>query len=56
MTPALSALILEALIKFGPSVARAITDIFRKETITAADWDKVFALAEKSYESYIKPV
>ena len=54
MNVQISVLILEALVKFGPSAARAIADLFRKDTITAADWDKVFDLAEKSYESYIK--
>jgi hypothetical protein len=53
---AIAPLILEALIKYGPTVARAISDLFKKETITPEDWDKVFDLAEKSYADYIKPV
>ena len=51
---AIAPLILEALVKYGPAVARAITELFKKETITADDWNKVFDLAEKSYEDYIK--
>lgn len=53
---AIAPLILEALIHYGPTVARAINELFRKENITAEDWDKVFALAEKPYADYIKPV
>ena len=49
-------LILEAFVKYGPTVARAISDLFKKEVITSDDWDKVFALAEKPYESYLKPL
>ena len=53
---AIAPLILEALVKYGPTVARAITDLFRKENITLEDWDKVFALAEKPYADYIRPI
>ena len=53
---AVAALILEAFVKYGPAVGRAITDLFKKEVITDDDWNKVFDLAEKSYESYIRPV
>ena len=56
MNPTIAALILQAFVKYGPAVGRAITDIFRKEVITADDWNRVFDLAEKSYDSYIKPV
>lgn len=55
MNPTVAALILESLLRYGPTVARAITDIFKKELITTNDWDKVFDLADKSYESYIAP-
>lgn len=55
MSPAIAALILQALITYGPSVAKAINDIFKKTTITPEDWDKVFALVEKSYDDYVKP-
>ena len=55
MNPTIAVLILEAFVKYGPTVARAITDIFKKEVITSDDWNKVFDLAEKPYESYIKP-
>lgn len=43
-----------ALVKYGPQVARAIYDIFNKPSPTQEDWDKVFAMAEKSYEDYVK--
>jgi hypothetical protein len=54
MNATIAALILEALVKFGPPVARAITELFSKEVITKEDWAKVFDLAEKPYESYLK--
>jgi hypothetical protein len=55
MNAQIAVLVLEALVKFGPAAARAITDLFRKDTISSDDWNKVFDLAEKSYESYIAP-
>lgn len=44
-----------ALLQYGPGLARALVEIFRKPegTITAADWEKVFALAEKPYDEYV---
>jgi hypothetical protein len=56
MSVAIAGLILEALVKYGPTVARSINDIFKKTEITPEDWDKVFALADKSYDEYVKPV
>ena len=56
MTPAVAGLILQALVTYGPTVARTINDIFKKTEITPADWDKVFDLAEKSYADYVKPL
>lgn len=56
MTPALIEIIALALVKYGPAVARALVELFSKQTVTAADWDKVFALADKSYEDYTKPI
>ncbi len=56
MSNAVSALILQALIQYGPTVARSINDIFKKTEITPEDWDKVFSLVEKSYEDYTKKV
>lgn len=55
MSPAIAALILQALITYGPTVAKQINDIFKKTEITPADWDKVFAVIEKSYDDYVKP-
>lgn len=45
--------IIEALIKYGPGLARELVAIFQKQDPTPADWDKVFLAAEKSYEDYI---
>ena len=47
--------IVQALLKYGPALASALVEIFQKETPTREDWDKVFALAEKSYEDYVTP-
>lgn len=55
MTPAIAALILQALITYGPTVARSLNELFKKETITPEDWDKIFVLIEKSYEDYTRP-
>lgn len=55
MEAQLALIIAEALVKYGPTVARAIAEIFEKKTPTLQDWEKVFALAEKSYEDYVKP-
>jgi hypothetical protein len=55
MTPQIALLIGQALIEYGPTVARALRDLFAKTEITQADWDKVFDLCEKSYEDYVKP-
>lgn len=54
MSPALIEIIALALVKYGPAMARALMELFSKPTVTLADWDKVFALAEKSYEDYTK--
>lgn len=49
-------IIASALIKYGPAAAKALYEIFTKPAPTDADWNKVFDLAEKSYEDYVKPV
>ena len=46
-------IIAAALIKYGPQVARALYDIFTKPAPTAEDWNKVFDMAEKSYDDYV---
>ena len=48
-------LIVELMLRYGPGLARAVQQIFQKQNPTQADWDAVFALAEKSYDDYIKP-
>lgn len=55
MNPQLVILIAEALIKYGPDVARGLRDIFAKDVVTNEDWDAVFAkAAAKSYDDYVK--
>lgn len=39
-----------ALVKYGPELARALVALFQKTAPTAADWEVVFALAEKPLE------
>lgn len=55
MTPAIATLILQALITYGPTVAREINLLFAKAEITPADWEKIFLLIDKSYDDYTKP-
>lgn len=55
MDQATGILIAEALLKYGPGVARGIAAIFAKETHTVEDWDKIFQLAETPYEAYTAP-
>ena len=45
----------QALIKYGPEVARQITVLFGKKEVTLEDWEAVFKTAEKSYDDYVKP-
>jgi len=49
-------LIAEALLKYGPGLARGLADLFSKPAPTLEDWEKVFALAEKPYSDYVKPL
>jgi hypothetical protein len=48
-------LILEALIKYGPSVARSIANLVAVENPTREQWEAVFAQAEKPYDAYVMP-
>lgn len=46
--------IVEALIKYGPGLAKELVAIFQKADPTPDDWDKVFATAlNKSYDDYV---
>lgn len=54
MDPATVALIASALVKYGPAVARQLAGLFSKQSVTLEDWEQVFALAEKSYDDYVK--
>lgn len=46
-------LVVQALIKYGPDVARAVKELFDKDNPTAADWERVFLTASKSYEELV---
>ena len=55
MNPTTAEIIAMALIKYGPSLARALVEIFQTETPTPTQWEVVFSYAEKSYDDYVKP-
>lgn len=55
MSPAIILLIAEALLKYGPAMARQYHALFSKTTPpTAAEWEALFTTAEKSYEEYVR--
>lgn len=48
------ALIITALVKYGPEVAAGLVEIYHKKDATQADWEaNVFIKARRTYESYI---
>lgn len=48
-------IILVALVKYGPALAKAIVDILSKDQVTKEDWDALFEKAQsKSYDDYVK--
>lgn len=49
-------IILLLLAKYGPALAAVAYEIAKVETPTAEQWDKLFAMARKSYDDYVKPV
>jgi len=48
-------LIAQLLLKYGPGVAAGVAALFEKKEVTLDDWQKVFAMAEKSYDDYVGP-
>jgi hypothetical protein len=55
MDPATIALVAQLALKYGPPLALKFAELFEKKTVTLDDWKAVFALADKSYESYVAP-
>jgi len=55
MSPVVIELIATALIKYGPPLAKALYDLFQTKEPTPAQWNALFALAEKNYDDYVKP-
>lgn len=41
------------LLKYGPELARRVAALFAKQEISLADWEAVFVLADKSFDSYV---
>lgn len=48
-------IILELILRYGPAATRELIAIFQKPAPTDADWQRVFALTEKPYETYTAP-
>ena len=44
-------LIVELLLRYGPAVAKAAKDIMSMKDPTQADWDNLWALADKDYNT-----
>lgn len=55
MNPTTTELIIQALLRYGPDVAKAIYALFTNPAPTQADWDALWVIAQKSYDSYVKP-
>lgn len=55
MSPAATEIILTALVKYGPALAKGIYDLFQTQDPTPEQWATLFATAEKSYDDYVKP-
>lgn len=50
----IAVLVISALVKYGPDVAQAIHRMLSSRTPpTQAEWDALFAKADKSYDTYI---
>ena len=46
--------IAQLLIMYGPDAVKAIVAIFKKPTISDADWDELFSkVSQKSWEDYL---
>lgn len=44
-------LILELLLRYGPAVAKAAKDLVNAKDPTQADWDNLWSLADKNYDT-----
>ena len=48
--------IIEALLRYGPGLARELVKIFSRQTDpTLEEWEQIFVIAQKSYDEYIAP-
>lgn len=52
MTPEIAVLILRILTQYGPVAARAARDLIAKKEPTLADFDALFAMAEKPASTF----
>jgi len=44
-------LVIELLLRYGPAVAKAAKDLMSMKDPTQADWDNLWALADKDYNT-----
>lgn len=52
MSPAAVEVIAGLILKYGPDVAQAVVNLFRQTTVSAADWDAIFALVRTKEQIY----
>lgn len=54
MSPDIVKLIIQVLVIYGPSVAKAVTELFKKNDVSVADIEALLEKAlQKSYDDYI---
>ena len=46
-------LIAQMLIQYGPQAARELVALFKLQDPSVEDWEKVFALCDKTYFDYV---
>lgn len=54
MGPAEVIAVVNILVKYGPGVAQQIVELFKKNDVKPEDWDSVFTLINKDFDSYFK--
>lgn len=52
MSPAMIEVVAGLLLKYGPDVAQAIVKLFSQTTVSASDWDAIFALVRTKEQIY----
>lgn len=52
MTPEMVQIVAGLLLKYGPAVAEKVAALLEAKQVSAADWEDVFEISRRSYESY----